>query len=111
MPIKMRAKVKVLSLVDHRPGWQAETVTFIPVSRSDRYPDDGSDENNTYAKFSPSGEFKLTIANPALLDQHKVGEEYYVDFTPVVANAAADAAALGRHDGAAAASDLPTAGG
>jgi len=28
---------------------------------------DGNNEDNTYAKFSPSGEPSMTIANPALL--------------------------------------------
>lgn len=45
------------------------------------YPADGSDEDNTYAKFSPQAEFSISITNPALLGQFKVGEKYYVDFT------------------------------
>lgn len=58
-----------------------ETVVMYAVSRSGNYPADGSDENNTYAKFSPSGRLELTIANPELMGQFTVGEEYYLDFT------------------------------
>jgi hypothetical protein len=58
-----------------------ETLYFRAVSRSDRYPEDGSDENNTYARFSPMGELQLTVANPNLLGKFAHGEEYYLDFT------------------------------
>lgn len=74
----MRAKVRI-NFVDRRQEGY-ETLYMNPVAAS-RYPDDGSDENNTYAKFSPSGSFSLTIANPALIGKFAEGEEYYVDFT------------------------------
>jgi hypothetical protein len=44
------------------------------VSRSTPYPDDGSDEDNTFAKFSPSVDLSITIANPALLGQFRPGQ-------------------------------------
>ena len=75
----MRAKMKINHIDKRNEGY--ETLYFNPVSRSDRYPDDGSDENNTYAKFSPSGMLSLTIANPALLGKFSEGETYYLDFT------------------------------
>ena len=56
---------------------------FFGVSKSTSYPEDGLDEDNTYAKFSPSVDLKITIANPALLGKFEVGETFYVDFTPV----------------------------
>jgi hypothetical protein len=46
------------------------------------YPADGSDEDNTYAKFSPSADFRLLVANPALHGQFKPGQKFYVDLTP-----------------------------
>lgn len=76
---KMRAKFKINYIEKRYTGY--ETLYFNPVSRSDKYPEDGSDENNTYAKFSPSGQLVLTVANPALLGQFNEGEEYYLDFT------------------------------
>jgi hypothetical protein len=61
----------------------SENVTFRPVCKQDGpYPADGLDENNTFAKYSPSGEFSLLIANPALLGVYKPGQAFYVDFTP-----------------------------
>src|SRR3546814_11599269 len=63
-----------------RHSEECETLHFVAVSRSDSYPEDGSDENNTYAKFSPDGRLSLTVANPALIGKFTEGEEYYLDF-------------------------------
>lgn len=75
----MRAKMKVGHVF--KLGGECENLTFFCVSRSDSYPADGSDENNTFAKFSPSGKLELTIANPNLLGVFEVGDTFYVDFT------------------------------
>jgi hypothetical protein len=72
----MRAKVRITTITQHD---QQEELLMHPVAASS-YPEDGSDENNTYAHYSPSGEFRLTIANPALRGQFEAGDEYYVDF-------------------------------
>lgn len=77
----MRAKMKI-NHIDQRNAPSQETLYFNAVARNDRYPEDGSDENNTYAKFSPSGMLSLTVANPALIGKFNEGEEYYIDFTP-----------------------------
>lgn len=45
------------------------------------YPEDGFDEDNTYAKFSPSADFRLYVANPNLFGQFKPEQKYYVDLT------------------------------
>jgi hypothetical protein len=42
----------------------------------------GDDENNTFAKWTPTARLDFNVANPALWDTFTVGEEYYVDFTP-----------------------------
>ena len=79
----MRAKMRIADINAYPKTGETsqETVVMYAVSRSGSYPEDGSDENNTYAKFSPSGRLELTIANPALIGQFTVGEEYYLDFT------------------------------
>ncbi|MBN8960588.1 MAG: hypothetical protein J0H71_05605 [Rhizobiales bacterium] len=74
----MRAKMKINHIEKRFEG--QETLYFNPVCAS-KYPEDGSDENNTYARFSPSGMLSLTVANPALLGMFAEGEEYYLDFT------------------------------
>lgn len=79
----MRAKLRVgyVREIEYDGKVQQERLTFNAVCAS-KYPEDGSDENNTYAKFSPSAEFVINVANPALFGKFKAGEEYYVDFTP-----------------------------
>jgi len=81
----MRAKLRV-SFVQEQFAWDDKTkkvfeiVSFNAVAAS-KYPEDGSDENNTFAKWSPSADVKIQIANPALWDTFTVGDEYYTDFT------------------------------
>lgn len=58
-----------------------ETLTMHAVSAS-KYPADGSDEDNTYAKWSPGANLSINIANPTLWDQFKVGDKFYMDFSP-----------------------------
>lgn len=74
----MRAKLQIASITQHSA--ECETLQFHAVAAK-RYPEDGSDEDNTYAKFSPSASLSITIANPALIGKFAPGEKYYVDFT------------------------------
>lgn len=82
----MRAKMVLNNVVTYPKEGEVtqETLSFNAVAAS-QYPADGSDEDNTYAKFSPNASLSITITNPALLGQFKVGEKYYVDFTPAIA--------------------------
>ena len=75
----MRAKFKVTQVDKHEGG--GETLHFDAIGKSGGYPEDGSDENNTFAKFTPSASCRIHVANPALFGKFKVGESYYVDFT------------------------------
>ena len=82
----MRAKLQVGSVFQHgdKPEERYDQLHFHGVC-ANKYPEDGSDENNTFAKFSPSVALSITIANPALLGKFKTGDVFYVDFTPVEA--------------------------
>lgn len=75
---KMRAKM-VLNRIKQFAAAEVLHFNAVPAAK---YPDDGSDEDNTFAKFSPSATLSLTVANPALIGQFKIGEKYYVDFSP-----------------------------
>lgn len=81
MAKQMRAKVYVSGIEKYSKD--SETVVFSAISKNGAYPSDGSDEDNTYAKFSPMAHFKINIANPELIGQFQLGEKMYVDFTPV----------------------------
>lgn len=75
----MRAKMKVVE-VDKQESFVG--LKFSAVS-ANSYPADGSDENNTFAKWTPSADLKMVITNPDLIDKFSKGQEFYVDFTEV----------------------------
>ncbi len=84
-PPTMRAKMRIGSIT---PWWsdadgkpQQESLSMHGIA-ANSYPADGADENNTFAKFTPSAALNLTIANPALIGKFAVGDTFYVDFTP-----------------------------
>lgn len=77
----MRAKVKCNSV---EPSGDGEVLRFSCVSKSDGpYPADGSDENNSFARWSPDGDIRINVQNPALKGKIAVGDQFYVDFTKV----------------------------
>jgi hypothetical protein len=78
----MRAKLKVNEVLVHET---CDVVRFQAVCKSESYGNDGLDENNTFAKFSPSAALEITIANPDLLGKFRPGQTFYVDFTPAEA--------------------------
>ena len=78
---KMRAKMRVGAIMPL--GNDQEALTMFGVAKNGSYAADGSDEDNTFAKFSPSAEFRLHLANPALVGTFTIGDTFYVDFTPV----------------------------
>jgi len=79
----MRAKLQASSIFSNKDAEgnvTSEQLHFHGVSKSGPYPPDGSDEDNTFAKFSPSVSLDITIANPALFGKFEVGQKFYVDF-------------------------------
>lgn len=76
----MRAKVAIRDVT--KPYEGAEEVRMVPVVSNENFGPNGESENNTYSRWTPSGEIKLTITNPALHGQFTTGQEFYVDFTP-----------------------------
>lgn len=76
----MRAKMRVDSVT--RLNESYELLKFRAVGKDTAYPADGSDEDNTFARWTPSGELTLHVANPALHGKFKEGNKFYVDFTP-----------------------------
>ena len=84
--MNMRAKVAVVQVKElfnneaEKTGKYQEQLEFTAVPRS-QYPEDGSDEDNTFAVWSPTASFTINVANPNLWGKFEVGQKYYVDFT------------------------------
>lgn len=81
---KMRAKVRVGCILpfQNSDGVISSERLMLHGVAANRYPADGSDENNTFARFSPSVSIDMQITNPALIGAFDVGETFYVDFIP-----------------------------
>lgn len=78
--MRMRAKMVVINVEKHET---CQHLSFSAVGRSDGYPEDGSDENNNFAKWTPTARISMTVTNPALFDKFDTGQQFYVDFTAV----------------------------
>lgn len=59
-----------------------DTVKLSAVSKGP-YGPNGENEDNDYARWTPSASVTIGIANPALIGQFHPGDVLYVDFTPV----------------------------
>jgi hypothetical protein len=59
---------------------QLRAVSGDKVSKG--YPPDGTDEDNTYARYTPSADFRLSVTNPVLFGMFKPEQRFYVDITP-----------------------------
>ena len=76
---RMRAKMKIASVEPF--GEDGEQLTFGAVCKIDPFGEDGVDENNSFARWTPSASLEMTVNNPALKGAFAVGDEYYLDFT------------------------------
>ena len=74
----MRAKVKVSSVKATEYG---EVIEAAPVCGNGAFGPNGESEDNTFARFTPSGSLSLMINNPDLLGKIKPGQKFYIDFT------------------------------
>lgn len=74
----MRAKMLVSSVEVTTYG---ETIKAAPVCGDKPFGENGESEDNTFARFTPSGSLSLTVNNPDLLGKIKPGQKLYVDFT------------------------------
>jgi hypothetical protein len=70
----VRAKFQLCEITD-RAGTSAKTLKFFP-----RY-DLTIEEDQRFSKATPSGELTMYVDNPSALEQLKLGEDYYLDFT------------------------------
>lgn len=77
----VRAKFRC-NFIGHLPTSRPEDVC-VSVTLNAVY-DDGK-ANREWSKYTPSGEVKMFITNPAAIENFDLGKEYYLDFTPVEA--------------------------
>ncbi len=73
----MRAKMQIQSVAKQLGGY-SEVIEMSAV-----YGGNSNDEDNSFAKTTPSGTIRLQIANKELHGVYQPGDTFYVDFTPV----------------------------
>jgi hypothetical protein len=76
----VRAKFHCSSVEDFTPK-AAGAAAGLRVFRFAAQYDDSIPEDQRYAKYTPSGELRITVDNPNV--DFEVGKAYYLDFTPV----------------------------
>jgi hypothetical protein len=78
-PALMRAKMRVKTVLGSETS-PMQQVVMNPVCGSYPFGPNGESEDNSFARWTPSGEVQLTITNPDLIGKLKPGQEFYVDF-------------------------------
>lgn len=78
----VRAKFKVSAIEPYSNPTTGEVIQK-QVRLDAVYSSDPASENYSWSKYTPSGSASLTITNPDAFNQFVVGEEYFLDFTPV----------------------------
>lgn len=74
---RMRAKFTVQSIEKYEGG---ENLYFYAVC-PDKFGENGENEDNDFARWTPSGNLSMSVTNPDLLGKFNEGEKYYLDFT------------------------------
>lgn len=79
--MNVRAKFRLQSHVEHH--WSRDSRHHEFIFRPEYDPNIPEDQR--FAKASPSGELRIHVDNPAVVEQwHKqVGQQFYLDFVPV----------------------------
>jgi hypothetical protein len=71
----MRAKFFAESITTHAGG--GKTIKARPVTGD-------SEENKSFWKYTPSGSLEMFVDIPQAEQFFAAGQEYYIDFTPVL---------------------------
>lgn len=79
--ICMVAKMRIES-VEPSIHTRSERLVMRAVAASS-YPADGADEENTFARWTPSARLDISITNPELLGRFRAGRKMYLYFAEV----------------------------
>ncbi len=75
----VRAKMKVVTITPFHTNGPDEVNAEVRLMA---IYDDADPQNKTWSKYTPVGEARMVITNPAAIDGFEVGKFYFVDFTP-----------------------------
>ncbi|MEH1300974.1 hypothetical protein V7I42_08210 [Raoultella ornithinolytica] len=69
--MSVRAKIQCNS-IQKSPDNTSAVVNLSAVTT-------GSADNETWSKYTPSGQLQMVISNPAAFEQFEQGKEYFID--------------------------------
>ena len=79
--MRVRAKFKLIEIRSHHWNPNARTFVFQP-----QY-DSTIEEDRRFYDATPSGQCEMLVNNPAVIEEFKIGQDYYLDFTPSIEEA------------------------
>lgn len=74
--MNVRAKFKLIEIRSHYWNSNARTFVFQP-----QY-DTTIAEDRRFYDATPSGHCEMLVNNPAVIEEFKIGQDYYLDFSP-----------------------------
>jgi hypothetical protein len=75
--MSVRCKMQLFQVTESAWSTGSKQLTF-----SAQY-DQSIPEDQRFAKATPTAQLTMTVDSPAALEQFKLGDSFYVDFTPV----------------------------
>lgn len=74
--MRVRAKFKLIEIRSHY--WNSNSRTFVFQPQYD----DSIEEDRRFCDATPSGSCEMLVNNPAVIEAFKLGQDYYLDFSP-----------------------------
>jgi len=82
----MRAEFRVTSVEQFKSGETVTTEQIKMMAVTDApFNPDGESEDNSFARWTPSGELSMSITNPNLFGKIKQDQKFYLDFVEATA--------------------------
>lgn len=73
----IRAKFFVTQITNHHVASPSEVSAEVKLQAVHQ-----GNDNEGWSRWTPNGELKMTITNPAALEQLGLGDKFYIDITP-----------------------------
>jgi hypothetical protein len=81
-PMAVRAKFRVTGRREWTNGGYDKQLGGVEVTLQAVYGEGDDDANKQWSKYTPSGELKMSITNPAAYEQFKIGAAWFIDLSP-----------------------------
>lgn len=80
----LSSRSKLIVTADGKSNWESYPIELCTIILSPVYSSDPNNENHAFWEATPSGKIELGVVNAEAVKDFDLGNEYYIDFTPVV---------------------------